>query len=235
MNEFSSRIDFTNILLSSMFLVLSATITVIFFLFYRKKGNRLYNLLPSILTLHLSTLILILINIFSKNLFLGGTLLFSIIKYLLMIILVLVIFIVLERLHYSFEYMSFTLKMYFMLILFLFGVVISDNFLLNSLMVITVSLVFIIFNFSNESYYNSKEKSGRMNIISSTLLLILPLLTSFSLLIVDINKFNFEDYSVNSNLKLFISIIELILLIWNIIVIMMNIYGKNIYRKVFKK
>ncbi|WPH64168.1 hypothetical protein [Staphylococcus phage vB_StaM_PB50] len=231
MMDLINKLNFISLILNIPFLLISIYITFYFYTYknIKDKKNSIYDIAPVSFTVYLSLLLIIFLQIIIDDISSYGNLIWNW-SILIVILSAIIINILLDLAFVGFIKMKSILRIFIVANIFLFGLLISDSSILNSVFMFFVMILLIITVLHYSSDYGIyKDKSMRVTFASFFSLF--PLI--FSILILNMNTINFElsHYNINNNVneKYIIISIQILLLIWNMIVIIFKGFNINIY------
>lgn len=226
--DFIARLNFTEVLLNIFLAILNLSIIIGFT--FIKKDNK-FRMLPFVLTYYTSIMLLIFINIFSRNFYITASFFSNIFNYILLIIFLSAFFVYFNKNSEFFNYMKMPLKLFLLFNLFIFGVFISNSIILNLVLLVFVILVYTINNFYFKGYYPKNNKENRMKIVYSSFAIILPAIMNAVLLNMNMVNFKINHIHPGHHGKLALVLFTFIVVIWNFVVLCYNMCGINIYNR----
>ena len=231
MMDLINKLNFISLILNIPFLLISIYITFYFYTYksIKDKKNSIYDIAPVSFTVYLSLLLIIFLQIIIDDISSYGNLIWNW-SILIVILSAIIINILLDLAFVGFIKMKSILRIFIVANIFLFGLLISDSSILNSVFMFFVMILLIITVLHYSSDYGIyKDKSMRVTFASFFSLF--PLI--FSILILNMNTINFElsHYNINNNVneKYIIISIQILLLLWNMVVIIFKGFNINIY------
>ncbi|QQO92402.1 hypothetical protein CPT_Machias_008 [Staphylococcus phage Machias] len=231
MMDLINKLNFISLILNIPFLLISIYITFYFYTYknIKDKKNSIYDIAPVSFTVYLSLLLIIFLQIIIDDISSYGNLIWNW-SILIVILSAIIINILLDLAFVGFIKMKSILRIFIVANIFLFGLLISDSSILNSVFMffIMILLIITVLHYSSD-YGIYKDKSMRVTFASFFSLF--PLI--FSILILNMNTINFElsHYNINNNVneKYIIISIQILLLLWNMVVIIFKGFNINIY------
>lgn len=231
MMDLINKLNFISLILNIPFLLISAYITFYFYTYksIKDKKSSIYDITPVSFTVYLSLLLIIFLQIIIDDISSYGNLIWDW-SILIVILSAILIDTILGLAFVGFIKMKSILRIFIVANIFLFGLLISDSSILNSVFMffIMILLIITVLHYSSD-YGIYKDKSMRVTFASFFSLF--PLI--FSILILNMNTINFElsHYNINNNIneKYIIISVQILLLIWNMIVIIFKGFNINIY------
>lgn len=241
MIEEAFKLNFISLILNIPYFLISIYLFYYFYTYKKIKNNKddIYDVAPVAFTSYLSIIIIIILKLATNSLSQYGNLIHHPFKILTLVIVGLMMYIVLDISLFIFDRMKSSLKIFIVLNIFLISLLISDSLLFNMIIMIVISILLILTSlYFTVGHLDSKDKY--VKITFCTFFTLFPLFLSLLIINMDVIKFNLIDVSANNKIDnmYLIIIVQIILLVWNLVVMIFKIFNINIYTvisEIFKR